>query len=622
MRLISATIEGFRCFSSPQTIKFDNFTTFIGKNDIGKSSVCAALDAFFNQNADVGDYSVSQGTDKIFSVTCEFSNLPDEILLDAANKTNLKDENLLTVDGTLRIKKVFTGSSKKPQSQTFIVCNHPTLSEREEILSLKVTELKAYAQKVGVDLSSINQTIKADIRKAIFAAFVGVPYREVTIQVKNEDANYIAKDLESRHMPAFFLFKADRESSDQDSEAQNPLKIAVKEALKTQQEELNRIAEQVKKKLREIVDQTVNKLEEMDPTLRDTLKPNISDPQWASVFKISLDDKDDIPVNKRGSGIRRLLLLNFFRAQVERDTREDQNIILAVEEPETALHPDKQKMLVKALLELSDTRYQVVLTTHAPGLAQLLPTDSIRYVCEDPALPNRRSIQQGETCMRAVVSALGLLRGHNVKLFVGVEGPNDENFIKTLTKTLHAEDPSIPDFEQLEADGEIVFILLGGSTILQWASTLMELKIPELYLCDRDFEPPLPPHYHEFAQEIDNRDGADCFTTDKCMIENYLHYEAINEAAIATTRPLSLANQPGDFDNVPELVARGIHNNSASPKVWEELDDECRKKKINKVKKFLNTNAVECMTKKRLNAVDTNGFLMGFISAARRYLEQ
>ena len=621
MRLISATIEGFRCFSSTETIKFDNFTTFIGKNDIGKSSVCAALDAFFNQNADVGDYSVSQGADKKFSITCEFSNLPDEILLDAANKTTLQDEHLLTKEGTLCIKRVFSGSSLK-KFQTFLICNHPTLPDKEEILSLKIGDLKKYAQTNGVDLTGVNQTVKAEIRKAVFAAYGTEPFREVSILLKNEDTDFIAKDLDAHHMPAFFLFKADRESSDQDSEAQNPLKIAVREALKTQQDKLDEIADQVKIKLTEIAEQTVKKLGEMDPTLADTLKPKISDPQWANIFKISLDDQDDVPVNKRGSGIRRLLLLNFFRAQVERDTREDQNVILAVEEPETALHPDKQKMLVKALLELSSTRYQVILTTHAPALAQLLPADSIRFICENSQHPNKREIAQGEECVESVVRALGLLPDHKVKLFIGVEGPNDEDFLRTLTKTLHAADPTIPNFELLEQAGKLVFILLGGSTILKWTNRLSGLMVPELYLCDRDNKPPKQPHYHKFEQEIMNRDGAECHTTDKCMIENYLHYEAINEAAVATGRTISLTTQPADFDDVPELIAKEIHDAGVNVAPWNTLPKEDVKEKKKNVKKFLNGVAVKYMTRKRLDAIDAHGFLMNFITTAKGHLEQ
>ena len=49
--------------------------------------------------------------------------------------------------------------------------------------------------------------------------------------------------------------------------------------------------------------------------------------------------------------MRRLVLLNFFRAQAERKsrTRMPPAIIYAIEEPETAQHPTNQRLLLDAL---------------------------------------------------------------------------------------------------------------------------------------------------------------------------------------------------------------------------------------------------------------------------------
>lgn len=50
---------------------------------------------------------------------------------------------------------------------------------------------------------------------------------------------------------------------------------------------------------------------------------------------------EGIPVNKRGSGVRRLILLNFFRAKVDHRLEEKKNdcdtgsVIYVIEEPET-----------------------------------------------------------------------------------------------------------------------------------------------------------------------------------------------------------------------------------------------------------------------------------------------
>ena len=39
MKLVSLTLKNFRCFKNETTVTFDDLTTIIGKNDIGKSTM-------------------------------------------------------------------------------------------------------------------------------------------------------------------------------------------------------------------------------------------------------------------------------------------------------------------------------------------------------------------------------------------------------------------------------------------------------------------------------------------------------------------------------------------------------------------------------------------------------
>ena len=60
----------------------------------------------------------------------------------------------------------------------------------------------------------------------------------------------------------------------------------------------------------------------MNPDVANCLNPVIPSSdclKWVDVFKsVSIAGDEDIPINKRGSGIKRLILLNFFRAEAER----------------------------------------------------------------------------------------------------------------------------------------------------------------------------------------------------------------------------------------------------------------------------------------------------------------
>ena len=53
MKIKSLKIKNFRGYCDEISINFDEFTAFVGKNDIGKSSIMDALDIFFNDGKGV-----------------------------------------------------------------------------------------------------------------------------------------------------------------------------------------------------------------------------------------------------------------------------------------------------------------------------------------------------------------------------------------------------------------------------------------------------------------------------------------------------------------------------------------------------------------------------------------
>src|SRR5690554_1210387 len=125
----------------------------------------------------------------------------------------------------------------------------------------------------------------------------------------------------------------------------------------------------------------------MNPEIADSLNPVIppSDSlKWLDVFKsVSIACDEDIPINKRGSGVKRLILLNFFRAEAERRKREENipSVIYAIEEPETSQHPSHQRKLIEAFIELANAENtQVIMTTHSPAIVKLLDFEHLQLV--------------------------------------------------------------------------------------------------------------------------------------------------------------------------------------------------------------------------------------------------
>jgi predicted ATP-dependent endonuclease of OLD family len=84
-------------------------TALIGKNDAGKSSVMDALDIFLNDGAPDKHDASKGGDGKNLAITCEFSHLPQRVVLDEESETTFEEEYLLNAAGNFEISKTYSG---------------------------------------------------------------------------------------------------------------------------------------------------------------------------------------------------------------------------------------------------------------------------------------------------------------------------------------------------------------------------------------------------------------------------------------------------------------------------------------------------------------------------------
>ena len=323
MRLARVRISNFRCYVEETSINFDSLTVLVGKNDAGKSAIFDALAIFFGEASMDADDASKNGDKENVKIVCEFDELPEELILDADYSTSLSNEFLLNEQGMLEIHKVYNGSLKTPKLKgVYALAYHPTIEGLNDLLSLKNQQLKTRAKELGVDLKPVDERVNTFIRQQLWHSVEDLRLAQVEIPLAEDQSNTkkIWEKLDT-YLPSFSLFKVDRVSTDQDDEAQDPLKSAVKEALKQKEADLQALTKYVEEEVGRLANQTVDKIREMDSTLAKQLKPQFSS-NWNNIFKISLTGDEDIPVNKRGSGIRRLILLNFFRAKAEQSARD------------------------------------------------------------------------------------------------------------------------------------------------------------------------------------------------------------------------------------------------------------------------------------------------------------
>ena len=391
MKISQVKISNFRGYKDETTINFNDLTVFVGKNDVGKSTVLEALDVFFNEGKgvikldkeDINKQGLADGNSDI-CITVVFEDLPANLVIDSSNETTLRDEYLLNSQGKLEIVKIYPNAGKEKVS---VKATHPTNQACSDLLLKKQKDLQEIIKKNSIICS--DEKKNAVMRKAIWAHYTDdLRLADVVIDVTKEDAKNIWDQLKN-YMPLYSLFQSDRKNSDGDSEIQDPMKLAVQEILKEAsiQSSLNKIATEVGSKLKEVSDRTLEKLKEMNPEIANSLNPvipSVESLKWADVFKnVSISGDENIPINKRGSGVKRLILLNFFRAEAERRKAEMNvpDIIYAIEEPETSQHTDHQKKLIDAFIELSKNQHtQIILTTHSPAIVKMLNFEHLKLI--------------------------------------------------------------------------------------------------------------------------------------------------------------------------------------------------------------------------------------------------
>ena len=392
MLIKSVTIKNFRGYRGTTKIDFDDLTVFVGKNDIGKSTILEALDIFFNDKpvspmdkSDLNKEALS-ASDTDIVIAVEFKDPPASVVVDTSNITTLQGEYLLNQGGCLEIVKHYPNGSSS--SKVFVNAYHPTNQNCCDLLSKKITDLKKIVDTNN--LACIDKTKKSELRKSIWQNYqdnLGLSLHEV--DMSKEDAKGIIDNLKSL-LPVYTLFQSDRSNSDTDKEVQDPLKAAVKAIMHDTEivSWCTQIANKVTTQLQTVANGTLQKLQSMNNHLASTLNPKIpsvAELKWQDVFKsVSITGDDDIAINKRGSGVRRLVLLNFFRAQAEANIANHSGIIYAIEEPETSQHIEHQKILVEALKTMAtQPNIQVVLTTHSSHIVRMLDYSNLRLITED-----------------------------------------------------------------------------------------------------------------------------------------------------------------------------------------------------------------------------------------------
>lgn len=571
-------LRNFRGYSEIRIPFDDSFNIIIGRNDIGKSTILEALEIFFNNQTvsiQIDDLNV-KSEDKIIVIGVVLKVDPDmEIILDETHRTTLEQESLLNKDGFLEIHKVWDCNGKSLTSKslsTYLLANYYVEYKEHPLIVTKLKELKDKCNELGLRDLVTDSRVCSDYRKVLYDAIDNKEKEEFPIQIDSEDLKAIYEKI-CQKLPYYALFVSDRPNQDSDKEVQDPLKVITRQAISSVKDQLDSVVSQIQEKAMEKGQKTLDKLAEMSPEIAKELTPEVAHKNWESLFSFSFKSDNNIPLNKRGSGVRRLIILNYFRAEAE-DKSSNNGVIYAIEEPETSQHPDYQRMLMNSLIKLSkNENHQVIITTHSPELAKMVKDNNIIFIKrDDDGVPVIEA--EVDNKLIAVKESLGVLP-YLSKLVICVEGPNDVNFLKNINQ-------NVPELKEIIdiVEKDISIISLQGSNLKKWITNeyFAGSNVKEFHLYDRDSNSGRnTEQYQEYVDLVNNRDNGNFATlTNNREMENYIDkslYESHFHKDILSVANWNEEDLPHLFvnDKLNENAVKQIINGSLSKKMTKAL---------------------------------------------------
>lgn len=325
MRLSSFSVVNYRSITNARKIQTNNMTVLVGKNNEGKSNILRALTLAMD-------------------IMKMYSSDPRSLRL-SANYLKNRTRYVWERDYPLSLQE------RNPNG----------FSSIELDFELNTGDISAIRGLTGIRLSghipvrvSINHSsVKIDIPKRGTPAFSNVENKLKIIE-------YVCSKIDFNFIPAVRT----------EHDALRVVELLIEKQLLTLElnpeyieatHTMERLQQDV---LNGISAQLVGPLQEFLPSVRDVQIHLQKDQRRSSLrhsANVIIDDGTPTPLQQKGDGIKSLTAL----AMLNIPTSRDRVSVIAIEEPESHLHPESTRQLYETINALS-VNHQVVLTTHSP----------------------------------------------------------------------------------------------------------------------------------------------------------------------------------------------------------------------------------------------------------------
>lgn len=324
MKLEDFSVVNFRSITTARKIHTNNMTVLVGKNNEGKSNILRAL-------------ALAMALMKIY---CR-----DTRPFATAAREYLRTHYLWSRDYPLSLQE------KNPTGSSSVDFNF-ALDDRDIAAIRGLTGIRL-SGCIPVRVSTNGATAKIDIPKRGTPAFSDIEKKKKIIE-------YVCFKIDFNFIPAIRT----------ESEALRVIDFLIERSLTTLEENPEYIAANQKiNELRqgvldEIAQHISTPLKSYLPSLKRVYIHVCNDRRRNSLkhnTEIIIDDGTPTPIQQKGDGIKSLTAL----AMLNIPAHSDRVSVIAIEEPESHLHPESARQLYDTIMTLAET-HQVVLTTHSP----------------------------------------------------------------------------------------------------------------------------------------------------------------------------------------------------------------------------------------------------------------
>ena len=324
MKLSDFSVVNYRSITTARKIKTNNMTVLVGKNNEGKSNILRAL-------------TLAMDIMKIYS--------KDPRSLQIAVRPYLKNHYSWEKDYPISLQE------KNPNGWSSIDLNFEL--DEQDILDIRSMTGIRLSGCIPVRVSTNGAAAKIDIPKRGTAAFADADNKKKIIE-------YVCFKIDFNFIPAVRT----------EYDALRVVDSLIEKSLETLDTNpdyinaMNKIEELQQGILDGISNQIIEPLQEFLPTVRN-VQIHIQNERRRIAMRrnteIIIDDGTPTPIQQKGDGIKSLTAL----AILNIPARVDRVSVVAIEEPESHLHPESARQLYDTIMSLSQT-HQIVLTTHSP----------------------------------------------------------------------------------------------------------------------------------------------------------------------------------------------------------------------------------------------------------------